>query len=249
MKHPEILVLLFSFGFFLGCSHSGKHTFEEINCYPDNELGTIYTSCTKFVYEVKFWDHDYDLISESRAQLFITGLVNTAMNGQRQVEGIYQYEYFESDINRVAPFNINKTMEDTSWVDRATQALMETPADVWITPFRHNQFKFTQVSPYPSVNLPLELGKQWTSNLVMYDGWGDWDNQQLISNYQVIGQEALDLPFETLAGTWHVKATVSTNLGVNELDFWFHESYGFVKMIYRNYGGQLLQFELTEVAT
>ncbi len=230
----------------VGCSEK-KYTFEKITCYDRPNLRSIYTPCRQFLYNAKFWDQEYNLITETRVLLSLTGNSQMKQDGKEQVEGIYQYEYKESDFAKAAPHNINTTLPDTGWVQQMPQGLAETGQDVWMTPFRQNQFKFTQVSPYPSVNLPLEDGKQWHSNLIMYGGWGDWDNQRLRSNYEVLGKETVELPMGVLEDVWHVNAIVNMNLGYNTLDMWFSEEYGFVKLIYKNYGGQLAQFEMTEV--
>ncbi len=246
MKNRQMLAIAVTALVVVGCTEK-KYTFEKITCFERPHLRKIYTPCRQFMYNAKYWDKDYNLITGSRVLLSITGNFEIKQDGKEQVEGIYQYEYKESDFARAAPHNINTTLADTGWVQQMVQGLAETQQDVWMTPFRQNQFKFTQVCPYPSVNLPLEEGKQWYSNLIMYDGWGDWDNQQLRSNYEVLGQETVELPIGVLENVWHVNAIVGTNTGYNTLDMWFSEEYGFVKLIYKNYGGQLAQFEMIEV--
>lgn len=46
---------------------------------------------------------------------------------------------------------------------------------------------------------------------------------------------------------WHVRGISTSELGTSGHDFWYSEEYGFVKMLIKNYEGQMLQFELSEV--
>lgn len=236
--------------FLFSCASEEPFAFEDVACQTiesDYDHYQIFSPCRSFTYRAKYWDANYNLISESLVRMTATG--SPVPNGvASEQQGMAQFQYTEEEIASIQAYNINSDLEERSWIDQITVGMFESPEDVWMQPFRENQFVFTQVAPYPSVNLPLSTGKQWTSNLIIYEGWGDWNNQQLFSNYAVIDQETLlKIEFGDLKGTWHISSYLDAGYGVSTHDFWFHEVYGFVKMQYKNYKGQLLIFELVEI--
>lgn len=232
-----------------GCGQEKAFTFQEVSC---NSLSMVYAHyqifapCKTFTFRAKYWDENYQLISESLVRFTTSG--DPVPDGVlREQSAIAQYEYEEEEILNVQQYNINDELEGRNWIDQINIGVYESDLDVWMQPFRENQFVFTQAAPYPSVNLPLEVGKQWTSNLIIYEGWGDWNNQQLISSYEVVEQGLTKVEFGDLKGTWHVTSTLDAGFGISTHDFWFHEVYGFVKMQYKNYAGQLAVFELVSI--
>ena len=220
--------------------------FEEFHCKPafDFPRKTIFQSCRTFIYEAKYWDPNYNLISKEDVRMISTG--NFVGDGGNEIDILVQFGDRGSEEKAIRAFNINEDLKDLPWKRNNHQSAQETDTDVWMHPFRDNQYVFTQVAPYPSVNLPLEAGKKWTSNLIIYEGWGDWNNQQLISEYEVIGEELIDLPFGSVLA-WRIHAFLDTPFGIATHDFWYHTSYGFVKMQYTNFEDQLLLFELKAV--
>ncbi len=233
-----------------GCQSEQPFAFTEVPCQSiegDYDHYQIFSPCRSFTYRAKYWDANYNLISESLVR--VTGTGNPIPEGVvNEQEGIAQYEYKEEDIRRIQAYNINEDLEGRSWIDQMSVGMFESQDDVWMLPFRENQFIFTQAAPYPSVNLPLSVGKQWTSNLIIYEGWGDWNNQQLFSNYEVVEQVTLlKIEFGDLKSTWHISSFLDAGYGVSTHDFWYHEAFGFVKMQYKNYKGQLLIFELVSI--
>ncbi len=241
-----LMVVLLMFG----CTSEESSAFDDVACQmieSDYDHYQIFSPCRSFTYRAKYWDANYNLISESLVRVTATG--NAVPDGvANEQQGVAQYQYTEEEIPVIQAYNINSDLEERSWIDQIPVGMFESPDDVWMMPFRENQFVFTQVAPYPSVNLPLSTGKQWTSNLIIYEGWGDWNNQQLFSNYEVVGQETLlKIEFGDLKGTWHISSFLDAGYGISTHDFWYHEVFGFVKMQYKNYKDQLLVFELIEI--
>ncbi|MDF9794885.1 hypothetical protein OKW21_000148 [Catalinimonas alkaloidigena] len=52
-------------------------------------------------------------------------------------------------------------------------------------PFRDNQYHFTEVAAFPYVRLPLEVSKSWTNRLQLGEGWEDWENKNVYSEYKI----------------------------------------------------------------
>ncbi len=232
--------------FMVGCS-SPSDTFPEVPCDATSEYqyNDIFKPCKHFTYSAKYWSENFDLLSESLVRMTATG--NPAStNRQDEIEVVIQYDFDEETIPEVDKYNLNNEFKGKAWIEEIKAVALDNGLDTWITPFRENQYAFTQVAPFPSVNLPLEVNKQWTSNLLIYETWGDWNNQQLLSHYLVLGVEELTYQNQPIQA-WHVTSYVETDFGTSTHDFWYHESLGFVKMQYKNYQGQLLIFELIQV--
>ena len=226
-----------------GCSSSST-SFAEVPCDATSayQYNAIFKPCRHFTYNAKYWNEDFDLLSESLVRMTITG--NPASTNRKdEMEIVIQYDFDEDAIPQVDKYNLNNEFKGREWLRQVTSVGLDNGLDTWITPFRENQFAFTQVAPFPSVNLPLELNKQWTSNLLIYETWGDWNNQQLLSHYLVLGLEEITYQNESIQA-WHVTSYVDTDFGTSTHDFWYNETLGFVKMQYKNYQGQLLIFKL-----
>jgi hypothetical protein len=164
---------------------------------------------------------------------------------ESQDEVAIQYAPDESKMDYIMQFNLNPEFEHP-WREGGVTGVVENENEVWMHPFRSNQYIFTEVAAFPLVRFPLERGMSWTSNLDIYEGWGRWSNQTINNTYLVIGQEDIELEFGNLKA-WHLKATTTAPFGNSIHDFWFHEEYGFIKMIVNNYANQVLIFELKEV--
>lgn len=114
-------------------------------------------------------------------------------------------------------------------------------------PFRSNQYNFTEVAPFPEVKFPLEVGKIWTGNLSILEGWGDWSNTQGYFVYEVTTKEDIITLFGKIENCWKIESKATYKFGESKFDYWFSEKLGFVKMNYINYGNQILEIELEEV--
>lgn len=231
----------------LSCSVPPK-VFEEISCsneevIPNDNLRNIFKPCRTFIYRAQYWDLDRNLISDELIRVDVPG---TAWEYQpeSQDEIVIQYQYDPEDIDSLEKYSLNPVLNH--WTSKTTTGIIETADRVWIHPFRSNQYNFTEVAPFPEVDFPLEVGKIWSGNLSILDGWGVWEHSTLNHVYEVVGYESFDTPLGPLEA-WHIYSHTSATFGSSSHDFWFHEKYGFVKMVVQNYRNQLLQFELIEV--
>ncbi|MEQ8687420.1 MAG: hypothetical protein RIE86_19105 [Imperialibacter sp.] len=161
-----------------------------------------------------------------------------------QDELIIQYSFDSAQMQRISQYSINPDFD--YWTRKETTGIIETGSKTWMHPFRSNQYNFTEVAAFPSVELPLELGKTWSSGLSIYDGWGAWANSTLNNSYEVVDFEVLEAGFGNLEA-WHIRAITRADFGVSVHDFWYNEEYGFIRMFIKNYKGQMLQFDLAEV--
>lgn len=133
------------------------------------------------------------------------------------------------------------------WARTDVTGVIENKQQVWIHPFRDNQYRHTEIAPFPKVQLDsLQPGGHWHSRLSIMMGYGKL-NGTTNSTYQVAGQETRQYGPLTLSGCWLVKAVaVHDKVGNSSLDFYFHPAYGFTEMHYRFFDGTRISFVLTK---
>ncbi|SMD32101.1 hypothetical protein SAMN04488029_0441 [Reichenbachiella faecimaris] len=244
MKTNLICALLF---IALGCSENKN--FENIPCSPsdrseNDNLKQIFKPCRKYIYQAKYWDENYNLISDENISMMATG-IDWEHQPESQDQIVIQYGFNKDLIDKIDKYNINSQLKQ-SWKHKTTTGIIENGNTTWMHPFRQNQYIFTEIAPFPSVNFPLETGKTWESNLNIYEGWGDWSDTEIKNQYEVIGKDSVQLSIGSLEA-WHVSSIGYAQFGNSYHDFWYNNNYGFVKMIIKNYKNQLLKFELIEV--
>ena len=229
-----------------GCT-STKDDFTKAPCVNPPEqsvnLRKIFKPCREFIYRARYWDKNYNLISDEKIWMMATGKAWAYNESQDEIAISYSPD--ETQIESIKAKTINPEF-DQPWREGEVTGIIENENEVWMHPFRSNQYIFTEVAAFPLVRLPLEKGTQWTSNLNIYEGWGGWSDTSLSNTYFVLGQESID-PGTGPLNTWHLQAITSAPFGNSTHDYWFNEDYGFVKMTVKNYAGQLLTLELVEV--
>nr|WP_321354515.1 hypothetical protein [uncultured Draconibacterium sp.] len=115
--------------------------------------------------------------------------------------------------------------------------VVENDRNVWIHPPRSSFFKVLNTCPYPYVQLPLSVGKTWSDKMKIGEQWGDptwatWKKRLHMNlSYEVIGRENLGIDGKNYE-CFVVKSTSVSEIGKNELLFYFNKQLGFVKMEY-----------------
>lgn len=227
-----------------------KYAFERrVDCEEgvsevNTNLRKIFKPCREYVFRARYWDNQFNLISDDYIWMMATGR-DWAYEPESQDEIAIQYAVDSSKIDFIKQYSINPEL-DHPWKKGEVTGIIETEGATWMHPFRSNQYNFTEVAPFPFVKRPLEKGIQWTSNLNIYEGWGRWSDATISDTYQVIDLEKVETEFGTL-DAWHVKAVSTADFGSSVHDFWYHNEYGFVRMVVNNYAGQVLIIELVEI--
>ena len=190
MKFSLNKTLFWTLSIFLFFSCSERATsFEKIECSPtdsihNSNLRNVFKPCREYTYSAKYWDSEYNLISQERVWMMATGQ-GWEYQPDRQDEIIIQYQYDSTKIDQINQYSLNPEFQ--YWTAKTNTGIIETSSETWMHPFRSNQYAFTEVAPFPSVRFPLEQGKVWSSNLDIYEGWGVWANSTLNNTYEVIG--------------------------------------------------------------
>lgn len=155
---------------------------------------TIFKPCREYIFKATFLDFKGKLISENQIKMVVSGR-RWEFQPEMQDEVIIEYEYKQEDITKINEYHINKVMAHQGWEKSITTGIIENAEQVWMHPFRDNQYIFTEVAPYPDVKLPLSVGKTWTWELNIYRGWGEWNNSTGNFIYLVESNEDIQTPF------------------------------------------------------
>lgn len=208
---------------------------------------TVFKPCREIIYQANFKSENGKLISKTRIKLMATGKRWNAQP-ELQDEIVIQYEYTSKDFKRCREYQLNKKLLDHGWSVETITGVRENVKEVWMHPFRENQFNFTEVAPFPKILFPLDIGRSWEDTIRIPSGnWGDWENSEIISHYEVTNKETIKTRYGQIDDCWKIESRSDFRLGKSEFYFWFHEELGFIRMEYKNYENQTLLIELEEV--
>lgn len=146
-----------------------------------------------------------------------------------------------------------------SWVDQIQNiskkhtGVEETHSRIFLHPPRHNQYAILEFSPFPIVQFPLSVGKEWSwTNTIGY-GWAKAagiqnfkDVSDFIFYYKVTGNTTLKYDGETIR-CFIIEASCKSQYGNSKLISFFNDKYGFVKMEYLNMDDSIFIFSLFEI--
>ncbi len=206
----------------------------------------VFKPCRELIFRAIWNDKFGNEITNSRIKMMPTGK-RWDLQPEKQDEVIIQVEYSEKDIERTKKHQLNKGILDRRWMDKGIEGVIENIEEIWMHPFRFNQYNFTEVAPFPEVKLPLKIGKSWTGNLRIMEGWGDWENTSGNFKYEVVSREDIITKYGKISNCWRILSKSKYQFGDSVFEFWFNENLGFVKQQYKNYGEQTLSIELEEV--
>ena len=207
----------------------------------------VFKPCRIYAFDAAFYSASNKLISKERILLMATGK-RWEHNPEKQDEILVKYEFDKESIDSINLYQLNKSAVSDEWWQTVSTGIRENVEEIWMHPFRSNQYNFTEVAPFPQIKFPLSVGKKWNDNTItLQEGWGDWSHMKVKSTFEILSKETVQTNYGELENCWKVKAVSNFDLGQSEVTFWFHERFGFVKLNYVNYGGQKLNIELTQI--
>lgn len=207
------------------------------------KVRTIFKAGRKYCYKATYVDKDKDTLSHSFVFLKTTG---ERWEDQPESQDLVYYEFpnYQTDSMRLVNHYINKKLQ--LWTRERGEGVVENAEWVWMHPIRVNQYKFTEVAPFPDIQRPIQKGKKWVNSINVIDGWGDWNGLTVKCRYCILGQTSFELEGSKVA-CWVIKSTSKCSAGKSKLITLFNEDFGFVKMEYQNYEKESLVFELIGV--
>jgi hypothetical protein len=151
------------------------------------------------------------------------------------------FEYYY--LNRVKNI-INKRNESAG--------LIENAKNTWLHPPRENLFMILEMNPFPFVQCPIEIGKEWECSLTYFgdlvgnENWISWDGYITDKRvYNIVSKEQIVTPFGILE-CYRIEATSTSKLGVTHLTSYYNEKYGFLKLAFKNIDSSTITMDLIE---
>lgn len=143
---------------------------------------------------------------------------------------------------------------DKLWPDgfRGSVGAVENKEEFWIHPPRYGPYRILELNPFPHIKLPAVSGRSWEWEVYppeMYadSAWASWKGiLQVKFRYLLGGINQLATPLGSLL-CHRVQAKGSSKLGTTTLEAYFHPSYGFVRLNYRNIDASRVQLEMVAV--
>ncbi len=207
----------------------------------------VFEPCRTITYRAKFYNENGGLISNETIEVVPTGN-RWEHQPEKQDEIIINYYFNPDSVKFINSFQLNKSILNRKWQNQKTTGIIENVEKIWTHPFRSNQYNFTQVAPFPQIELPVEKGKKWKDNKIsLGEGFGDWNNMKVKSEFEVIEHSDIQTEYGKFKNSWKIRAVSTFPLGQSELVYWYHKNYGFVKLEYMNYGNQRLEIEIIEI--
>ncbi len=234
---------LTSFDSLLEATHHFDYLSDE--CNLDN---TIYLPGKEFVFEYYFrkkgqcYFFDFDKVSG------LCGCEHTMEKTVLQVG----YEIEHGNLQGMTQVNYNYYGRFDTLPNFEKSGIIENKLNVWLHPPRSNQFRMTEINPFPYIKRPYEVGNKWTWELAIGDQWSsrmwqEWNGNILNRYFYVItGKEIISSAFGKLL-CYVVKSRAQSEIGETSLTAYFNEKFGFVKLFYTNIDGSELVMNLVKI--
>lgn len=206
----------------------------------------VFKPCKKYVYKTEFFDKDGRHLASGDILQMATGHKWELDAFQEEV--LIRYQYTKEEENKIRKYFDRQGYPNGNWITETYTGVIENIEELWIHPFRANQYLLTEVAPFPMVKKPIREGKAWTSSLRILEGWGLWENSVGNKYYEVKEKTSLELPFSSEPVVcYEIEATASFPFGKSKLLFYYSEDYGFIKQVYQFYNGEKLKIQLVEL--
>lgn len=204
------------------------------------KVRTIFKEGKIYQYKATYSSSDNKILSNTFINLKTTG---QRWDQQPEIQDLIHYEFpnYKADSITLSNHNINKEIQ--YWADSDATGIVENFERVWMHPIRINQYKFTEVAPFPQVYFPMKKGNKWDDKVTINENWGEWDGQTVTSKYKITDRSTFQLNNLDI-NCWVIKSVSKCASGKSKLTTYFNEEYGFVKMEYQNYEKEKLVFEL-----
>ena len=212
---------------------------------------TIYKSKMNFVYNAIFINNTEDTITNETIKLCPTDKP-WIDNSQQSVFFLYSpdIEGLKKFINPVNSRQKKRVKHPTwPWTINAKTGIVETENEIWMHPFRANQYIYTEVAPFPEVKMNLSKPIEgWTSEIEILKGWDNFKGK-VKSEYKLVDTNNVFLLKGALIyNCWSFKSeSFHSVLGKSTLLFVFHKKYGFLKLDYEFYDNSKIIFEITDL--
>jgi hypothetical protein len=138
--------------------------------------------------------------------------------------------------------------------DYSASGVIENEKNIWMHPPRDGLFRILELNPFPYIQAPYQVGREWNWALSIGSHWSDkrWKEWQgRINNmyhYQITSLKEINTRLGKIS-CYEISSTAQSELGKTALVAYFNEKHGFVKLIYTNIDGSKLTLDLVEHKT
>lgn len=161
-----------------------------------------------------------------------------------------------------APWAVDSTQTGIAWSFPADSlwpagpvekvGAVENNEEFWLHPPRYGRYRILELNPFPHIKLPVVSGKTWEwkvypPELYADSAWARWKGILRVQFRYKLGSIAqLATPFGELS-CYRIQARGTSKLGTTALEAYFHPTYGFVRLNYRNINASRVQLTLVAV--
>jgi len=215
------------------------------------DTAKIWQPNREFHYQALYLNANGDTISNETIVMIPTGEPNPLQKKiQTFAEFRYQYSYDDSVKLAANPIHANdftKKHNTIIWRRSIKEGIKENEDEIWMHPFRINQYVLTEIAPFPTARFPLTEGRSWKSLTFIGKGWGTFSGRAT-NRFTIKGKTTRQVGIGKLPGCQLIEATSNhKKLGESQAKFYFHPKYGFVEMDYHFYNDQRMVFSLQRV--
>ncbi len=191
----------------------------------------------KYVYSSYYINENNDTLSVEKI-----GIQNSGEHYEKdtnQLLAVYSYSSKVIDTNLFYPTEHKLPIK---WVVNAKEGIIDNDDMFWMHPFRMNQYYLTEIAPSP---MHYYNGIVKRSKLKI-KGWGDFEGI-LKEKYIFLGSKDIDIEGRRYDGCEKIYSIGRHRKGKSTNTFYFHRSYGFVKMDYKFFNKHRIVFNLHEI--
>lgn len=138
--------------------------------------------------------------------------------------------------------------------DGSTKEVMEITGVVednnriWLHPPRFDYLKFTELTAFPEIKFPINVGKTWASTLHIGAGWGEWKGEKVSSTYEIKGVNTKEMKAQNSDSCYIVSAVSKSKLGIYKTTYCFNLTSGFEYFNYEHPDSTLTNITLIKRA-
>jgi len=222
----KCFLLLFAIASLQGCADEIRSSEEEA------ENSVVYKREREFIFLVSHFNNDGSVSRQDTLILTTSGEVFSKEHGQTRSSWSYSGE--------------------KGW--KSYSGIEESDTAIWIHPPRTDLYRKLELSPFPMVKYPLEVGNKWTWSLLVgnhysikgHAEWADTTNEKFVSNYRITQKAPLSTKLGEIS-CFEISSFTESNFEQTELKAHFSTDYGFVRLDYQNIDKGRMTFELIQV--
>ena len=191
----------------------------------------VFTKNKEFVYLVQYHQNELDITTNEKISLSITG--NMWKKAAEQKEAIWHYQTKSKTKLRF------KDQFSLGWLLTDTTGIIENEKKIWLHPPRNNQYTLTEIAPFPDFRKNKKVGDTYSSVTFLGSGLGPWNGKKVKCNYSISNIcKGID------DSLWTIMATSEIEGKLNNCEFIFSDSRGFIYMNYSFFNGDSMKMEL-----